>query len=164
MNEVHLTKCVACAEEIKADATLCRFCQTRQDDPSFSHTKEETLGAWYEAAAEKKARQNQPWIVVGSIAGALLVIGGLAYAGLAASRASTATEIESAVAAQVEKLAILNIMGTLDKVHCDPVGLSIAFPETTYKCFASDADGKGMVFKATMDWGTGIYQYGLDRG
>jgi hypothetical protein len=27
--------CIACAEEIKKDARLCRFCKTTQDDPSF---------------------------------------------------------------------------------------------------------------------------------
>lgn len=31
--------CIACAEVIKKDATLCRFCNTRQDDSSFSKRK-----------------------------------------------------------------------------------------------------------------------------
>lgn len=28
--------CIACAEDIKKDARLCRFCKTAQDDPAFS--------------------------------------------------------------------------------------------------------------------------------
>jgi hypothetical protein len=32
-------ECIACAETIKANALLCRYCDTRQDDLSFSTTK-----------------------------------------------------------------------------------------------------------------------------
>ena len=32
--------CIACAEDIKKDARLCRFCKTAQDDPSIASTPE----------------------------------------------------------------------------------------------------------------------------
>jgi hypothetical protein len=31
-------RCIACAEEIQSQAKLCRYCDTRQDDASFSPT------------------------------------------------------------------------------------------------------------------------------
>lgn len=37
---VTVKDCIACAEEIKEQALLCRFCGTRQDDLSFQETQE----------------------------------------------------------------------------------------------------------------------------
>ena len=34
--------CVACAEEIRSNAVLCKHCQTRQDDASFKQTRSST--------------------------------------------------------------------------------------------------------------------------
>ena len=38
-----LKSCIACAEQIKQDAKLCRFCGTRQDDKSFTSATVEEL-------------------------------------------------------------------------------------------------------------------------
>jgi hypothetical protein len=35
-------RCIACAEEILADAQLCKVCKTRQDDPSFINKSAQT--------------------------------------------------------------------------------------------------------------------------
>jgi hypothetical protein len=149
-----LIKCVACAEEIKAEALLCKFCQTRQDDPDFNQRLEET------------ASQESPvwnWKVVVGVVIVLTVLGSLSYTLVANSRAGTAREIEKSVTAQVYKISALNLMGPLEKVTCTPQGISIVLPNTDYKCLAQDATGGGLMFKAKIDWSTGLYSYGLDR-
>lgn len=148
------TKCVACAEEIKAEAILCKFCQTRQDDPNFSQEIEAT-------GSPETPFWN--WKVVVGVVLILTVLGSLTYTLVASSRASTARQIESSVTSQVHKLNALNLMGPLEKVTCTPQGISIVFPNTDYKCFAQDATGGGLMFKARIEWSTGIYSYGLDR-
>jgi hypothetical protein len=34
--------CIACAEDIRSNAVLCKYCKTRQDDVSFKQTKSST--------------------------------------------------------------------------------------------------------------------------
>jgi hypothetical protein len=165
MTSANLVNCVACAEEIRSDALLCRFCQTRQDDPQFSRiaaTGQDGNSSSEEAnpSSSKKTRAAY----VGFSVAAIVALSAIIFAGISASRSSTAALIEEAVTAQVYKISVLKLMGPLEAVKCDPVGISIVLPETEYKCFASDAQGKGLIFKANMDWSTGIYQYGLDRG
>jgi hypothetical protein len=150
-----LIRCVACAEEIKAEALLCKFCQTRQDDPNFNNQSEETVGS---------EESGWNWKVAVAVLLGLTALLSLCYTLLASSRAPTAMQIEKSVTTQVYKLSVLNLMGPLKKVTCTPQGISIVLPNTDYKCFAQDDLGGGLIFKAKMEWSTGIYSYGLDRG
>jgi hypothetical protein len=38
-------RCIACAEEIQAQAKLCRFCSTRQDDKRFKQPSTPAAGS-----------------------------------------------------------------------------------------------------------------------
>lgn len=151
MTDSGLAKCVACAEEIKSEAILCKFCQTRQDDPNFSQ------------ATDNPEASSWNWKAVIGVVLILTVLGSLSYTLVASSRADTARQIEISVTSQVHKLSVLNLMGPLEKVTCTPQGISIVFPNTDYKCFAQDATGGGLMFKARIEWSTGVYSYGLDR-
>ena len=51
-------RCVACAEQIKKEATLCRFCNTRQDDPQF---------AAQDSAVESEARRLPKFLIPASV-------------------------------------------------------------------------------------------------
>ena len=149
-----LTKCVACAEEIKAEALLCKFCQTRQDDPNFTKTLDEPKSS-------KAAGWNFKVAIIVIVV--LTALSSLSYTLLAQSREGTARQIEESIKQQVYKMAILELMGDLKKVKCSPQGVTIVLLTTDYKCLAQDETGGGLAFKATMDWQTGIYRYGLDR-
>ncbi|MBF0547019.1 MAG: hypothetical protein HQM08_21440 [Candidatus Riflebacteria bacterium] len=48
-------KCPLCAEEIRSDAIVCRFCRTRLIDSNGNRISTETAIATFHAAAEKKA-------------------------------------------------------------------------------------------------------------
>jgi hypothetical protein len=148
-------KCIACAEEIKADALLCKHCQTRQDDPKFNKSSTEP---------GESTQSGWNWKIVLSVVAIIGVLGSLGYFSVATTRAATAKEIEKSVTSQVYKLNVLKLMGPLKKVTCTPQGISIVLPNTDYKCFAQDETGGGLMFKASMDWATGLYSYGLDRG
>jgi hypothetical protein len=155
MAENEKVNCVACAEVIKAEALLCKFCQTRQDDPNFKKLSVET---------DSPQSSVFNWKIILAAVLVLTVLGSLLYTLVASSRAETAVEIAKSVRSQVYKLAALNLMGPLKKVTCSPQGISIVLPNTDYKCFAQDATGGGLMFKAKMEWSTGLYSYGLDRG
>jgi hypothetical protein len=47
--------CIACAEEIKKDARLCRFCKTAQDDASFLGTSLPNIAATEDAETGSSA-------------------------------------------------------------------------------------------------------------
>jgi len=155
MPENEVVKCIACAEVIKAEALLCKFCQTRQDDPKFKRTPDDSGEA---------AQSGVPWKVVLGAVALLGLLGSITFFTVANSRAATAKEIEKSVTSQVYKLNVLKLMGPLEKVTCTPQGISIVLPNTDYKCFAQDETGGGLMFKAKMEWSTGLYSYGLDRG
>jgi hypothetical protein len=154
MAETELVKCIACAEEIRAAALLCKFCQTRQDNPNFKKQSGET---------DNPQKSGLNWKITLTVVLVLTVLGSLFYTLVAYSRAETATEIAKSVRSQVYKLAALNLMGPLKTVTCSPQGISIVLPNTEYKCFAQDATGGGLMFKAKIEWSTGLYTYGLDR-
>lgn len=155
MSGSELTQCIACAEEIKAAALLCKFCQTRQDNPNFQKVS---------AEIDKPQKSGLNWKTTLTVVLVLTVLGSIFYFLVAYSRAETSTEIAKSVRSQVYKLAALNLMGPLKKVTCSPQGISIVLPNTDYKCFAQDATGGGLMFKAKIEWSTGLYTYGLDRG
>lgn len=69
-------RCVACAEVIKAEAVLCRFCGNRQDDPRFAQPM--AAAAQPAPQPQKKDRKRPPkaLIVAGLIVTA--IVGGVA--------------------------------------------------------------------------------------
>ncbi|CAB4543997.1 MAG: hypothetical protein F2536_02335 [Actinobacteria bacterium] len=70
--------CVACAEEIKKDAVLCRFCNTRQDDPQFAKPE----------VSERLPKRKPPKLLV--------PIAALAVVAVSATAILTMTNSESA--------------------------------------------------------------------
>lgn len=172
MEDETLKPCIACAEEIKQDAVLCRFCQTRQDNAEFRKVEPRAAGleeSWAHTPGTLKLGRSGIWGLSATASIALLVTAGVAIFAIvvsgfvATSRGSMAAEIEKTVTQEVYKLNSLNLMGPLETVKCNPQGISIVLPVTTYKCFAQDASGKGLVFIADMDWAAGVYQYALDK-
>jgi hypothetical protein len=56
---VALKKCIACAEEIQAQAKLCRFCDTRQDDANFSSPVASSKSSKNQGVATKSKIANR---------------------------------------------------------------------------------------------------------
>ena len=172
MEDKSLKPCIACAEEIKVGAALCRFCQTRQDNVDFIKAEPRAEGleeSWAHTPGTLKLAKSGIFGLSANTSISLLVISGVVIFAMvvsgfvAASRSSMAAEIEKTLTQEVYKLNSLNLMGPLETLKCNPQGVSIVFPITTYKCFAQDASGKGLVFVADMDWAAGVYQYSLDK-
>lgn len=100
---ITMKPCIACAEDIKDQALLCRFCNTRQDDPSFQSSPEQTISslnpersallirlvndyknAWdrfgpFQIVDERKAGEVDPHLVWTQVEGSeyLAMLGGL---------------------------------------------------------------------------------------
>lgn len=69
--------CIACAEEIKKDALLCRHCNTRQDDEAFLNNQSQEATASLQVEVPKNRKAKLAWIA--APAAATLGLGVLAF-------------------------------------------------------------------------------------
>jgi uncharacterized membrane protein YvbJ len=155
-----MKKCIACSEKIQEEALLCRFCNTRQDDLHFATNDGSEEVPITKDNNKPVSSRKRLYITIGVSLAAFLT---LILVVIASGRADIVPQIEQSVKDQADKISVLGMMGSAANATCTPQGLSLFMGETEYKCFVSDVSGKGLVFKATMNWDTGVYQYGLDR-